>query len=418
MFNMRSLTITYLLSIFLTIPAAGQKKLPQEYVAPDEIITLSSTMSFEQAFNVLSKIAERKEGKTIIDPLRRKGLIDVEIVNLPWKKAFEVLLKANRLSYVEHEKYYEIVGEPQKESPEEEPPKLNSREIRIEAIFFEGDKEALLEAGIDWSVFTQWGPKLVDRRYPEDPALWKFNEGSFGVGGGTEVADDIVEGGGQYVSTIRGTDVTVSSMLRTFEKEDLGKILAQPQVVVLSGKEGRIQVGQDFSIKTLDFAGNIIDQFFSVGTILTVKPTVYTENEVDFIHMIIEMERSDVTPDPVSTIVNKSEATTEVLLLNGETTMLGGMYSRDTRELHKGIPLLKDLPWWFLGLRYLFGYTLDKVYDRELIVILRASIIPRLEDRINIVPGTLDEVFRRGAQEMDKSFERNWKAKSDTTTGQ
>ena len=115
----------------------------------DEIITLSSTMSFEQAFNVLSKIAERKEGKTIIDPMRRQGLIDVEIDNLPWKKALEVLLKANRLNYVEHEKFYEIVGKDKDKSKEEELPKLSSQEVRIEATFFERNKEALKEAGID-----------------------------------------------------------------------------------------------------------------------------------------------------------------------------------------------------------------------------------------------------------------------------
>jgi len=413
---MRRLSIVCFSILCLAFGAMGQNKLPQEYFTSDEIVTLSASTTFEQAFSVLSQIAERKEGKTIIDPLRREGKIDVEIDNLPWKKALDVVLKANRLSYIEHEKYYEIIGEPEKESPDKAPPKLNSREIRIEAIFFEGNREALMEAGIDWSVFTQWGPKLVDRRFPDLPELWKFNEAGGGVSSGSEVSDDIVEAGGQLVGTIDGTDYTVAAMLRAFEKNDLGKILSQPQVVVLSGKEGRIQVGQDFSIKMLDFAGNIIDKFFSVGTILTVKPTVYTENGKDFIHMTIHIERSDVTPDPVSTIVNKSEANTQVLLYSGETTVLGGMCSRDTRKLRKGIPVLKDLPWWVFGLRYLFGYNLDQTTDHELIVILQATIIPKLEERMTAAPGTLHDTFRRGSIEIKDSLQRSWEAQSDSSS--
>ncbi len=397
---MRFLTLAFLISILLAMTAIAQNRLPQEYVAPGEIITLSSTMSFEQAFSILSTISDKKEGKTIIDPLRRGGQIDVEIVNLPWKKALEIILMANRLSYVEHEKFYEIVGESKKVSPEEEPIKLSSREVRIDAIFFEGDRQALLEAGIDWTAWLSGG---------------NWDSASFSVRGTNRIIDDVVEGYADYRNEIDIYDVGVVTTLRAYEEDALGRILAQPQLVVLSGREGRIQVGQDFSIKTLDFAGNILEQFFSVGTILTVKPTVYTENELDFIHLVIEMERSDVEVDPVSTIVNKSEASTQVLLLDGETTVVGGLYSRDNRELRKGIPFLKDLPWWFLGLRYLFGYNRDYTYDRELMVVLRAQLVPLLEIRTKDVPSFLPDVFKKGSQDMDESFERNWEASSDTT---
>ena len=400
---MRILAIAFPISVILTMTAFAQTRLPQEYIAPDEIITLSSSMSFEQAFNILSKISERKEGKTIIDPMHRQGQIDVEIVNMPWKKALEIILKANRLSFIEHDKFYEISGEAKPVSPEEKPIEIGSREIRIEAIFFEGDRQALEEVGIDWTA-------LVIGANNSDSS-------SFTVRGASQVTDNIVEGNLRYSASnmFNRHDVELTSMLRAFEKDDLGRILAHPLLVVLSGKEGRIQVGQDFSIKTLDFAGNIIDKFFSVGTILTVKPTVYTENDMDFIHLVIHMERSNVTPDPISTIVNKSEANTQVLLLNGETTVLGGLYSRDNRELRKGIPFLKDLPWWVFGLRYLFGYSLSSTYDRELIVVLRANLLPKLEARTSGVPSTLHEALKRGSQEMKETLERNWEAKSDTT---
>jgi type IV pilus assembly protein PilQ len=360
-------------------------------------------MSFEQAFNILSTISDRTEGKTIIDPLRRGGQINVEIKNLPWKKALEVILLANRLSYIEHEKFYEITGEQKPVKPEEEPIKLTSREIRIDAVFFEANRQALLDVGVNWSALFFGG---------------NWDTTGFALNGADEVLDDIVEGRGSYSNSVDNYSYTVTGLVHALERDELGRVLAQPQLTVLSGKEGRIQVGQDFSIKTLDFAGNIVEQFFSVGTILTVKPTVYTENETDFIHLDIHMERSDVQPDPITTIVNKSQANTQVLLLDGETTVVGGLYSRDEGSLRKGVPFLKDLPWWVFGLRYIFGYNMNETYDRELVVVLRAHLLPLLGDRTDSVPSYIPDKFKQGSQDMRDRFEQNWDANQDTTKTQ
>jgi len=42
---------------------------------------------------------------------------------------------------------------------------------------------------------------------------------------------------------------------------------------------------------------------------------------------------------------------------------------------------LKDLPWWIFGLRYLFGYDSKQVIKRELVVLIKAEILPSLEER-------------------------------------
>ena len=76
----------------------------------------------------------------------------------------------------------------------------------------------------------------------------------------------------------------------------------------MDGQEGDIQVGQDFSIKQRDFAGNITDAFFSTGTILTATPYIMTDRDTSFIYLDLRVERSTANPDPVSTIINKQEA--------------------------------------------------------------------------------------------------------------
>jgi len=399
--DMNRIVLGALIGLLITYGAVAQDRLPQEYISPDEIITLSADMSFEQAFEILSKISYEKEGKTIIDPAKRQGRIDVQIVNLPWKKAFEVILKAHRLSYKEHEKFYEVIGESQKLDPSKIEVSLSTREVRIEAIFFEGDRGVLAESGIDWS-FLGAG-NLVS--------------GSFSVKGATGVSDEIVEGSANYTETVEGIDYEIGGMLRAFESQDLGRILAQPEIVVVSGRQGRIQVGQDFSIKTRDFAGNVMDNFFSTGTILTVTPVILTEDGINFIHLKIKAERSSAVPGDVSTVINKSEATTETILVDGESTAIGGLYTREYTTVRKGVPYLKDLPWWFLGLRYVFGQNLKSVNDKELIVVLRATLLPDLRTRSLIprLPSSdsfekmrdgssekIDETWRKGIKSIDE----------------
>jgi type IV pilus assembly protein PilQ len=392
--NMKRIIFGALLALALITIGMAQDRLPQEYVAADEIISLSADMTFDEAFQILSAVSYKKEGKTIIDPAKRQNRIDVQIVNLPWKKALEIILKAHRLWYVEHEKFYEITGEAEAQQPGEVIINLNTREVRIEAIFFEADRRALAESGIDWSFLRATN-------------VWSAG---FGVNGATPVSDEIVEGNFGYSKNIDGADYTATALLRAFESQNLGRILAQPEVVVISGKQGRVQVGQDFSIKTRDFAGNIIDNFFSTGTILTVTPTVYTEDNIPFIHLIIEAERSSATPDVVSTTINKSNAMTEVILLDGESTSVGGLFSREYNTLRKGVPYLKDLPWWFFGLRYVFGQNLKETYDKELLVILKASILPEIKARSVIERALNSDKFEgeRGKflKDMDNSWEK------------
>jgi type IV pilus assembly protein PilQ len=384
------------LLILLLMATAGlspaQERRSQESSPPTDVVTLSPDMTFPQAFEVLSRVAYAREGKTIIDPLKHTGMIEVEIDALPWKKAFDVILKAHRLDFTVHEKFYEVTGEPVLTADEKKAPTLKSREVRIEAIFFEGNRSELAEAGIDWSVLVSQANKSI----------------GFAVNGASEVQSQIVEATGAYGSQKGRSHYDLSGLLRAYESEDLGRVLAQPQIAVMSGKDGRIQVGQDFSIKQRDFAGNIIDRFFSVGTILTVTPDIYNENGVDFIYLAIHAERSFLTPDITNIVIDKSAADTHVLLLNGETTMLGGLYSRQHRTVRKGVPYLSRLPWWVFGLRYIFGYNLLDVRDKELIVILRATLVPELKTRTQSPFKSLNELFDQSQNQINRTFEQNF----------
>jgi type IV pilus assembly protein PilQ len=175
--------------------------------------------------------------------------------------------------------------------------------------------------------------------------------------------------------------VDVNAAIKMFESDQLGEVIARPQVTVRSGATARFQSGQDFSIKQRDFSNNIIDQFYSTGTILTVTPKYYESDGTEFVVLNYQIERSSATPGEVTTLVDKVGTGGSITLLDGEETYVGGLYSTSEVTVREGIPLLKDLPWWVFGLRYLFGFDSKNVQKKELIVLMKAELIPLLQDR-------------------------------------
>jgi type IV pilus assembly protein PilQ len=142
-------------------------------------------------------------------------------------------------------------------------------------------------------------------------------------------------------------------------------------------------------IQTRDFSGNTVTQFFETGIIVDVTPTLITQAvadsanapTLDFIHLDVRVEDSNSQPSASGPIINRNQATTKVLLLDGEATAIGGLTTTQRTTSRRGIPLLKDLPAWFFGLRYVFGREVTNVTEQELLIVLEAEIIDPLRAR-------------------------------------
>lgn len=408
----------FALALIMAMPAEGlaQDKIPvREYTNPDAVVTFDRTTAFTRALDVINEFAQEARGKVIIDRTGQSGSIGITVPPMHWEDALDLILRVKGLVLFEREKFYEILSAQQtgdtsgqqgsaqqgSEDGEGPPATLGSREVRINAIFFEGNKRALQEIGVDWSTLTE--------NVPENIGSFANPQQGAGGGGGGGGAGGQQEGqlpstafGDQFVSVnskgaqsvsqnvfnsiinfgeIGSSGIRVQALFSAFEADNLGEILASPTVKVLDGQEGRVQVGQDFSIKQRDFAGNVTDQFFSVGTILQVTPQIIEQQDTTFIHLTIEAERSSAQPDPVSTVINKQEATTQSVLVNGESTVIAGLYRTESAEVRRGIPVLKDLPPWLFGLRYLFGYNSEDYQMRELVILIQATIEPGIPER-------------------------------------
>jgi Flp pilus assembly secretin CpaC len=105
---------------------------------------------------------------------------------------------------------------------------------------------------------------------------------------------------------------------------------------------------------------------------------------------------------PAGPIVDRNQANTRVVLLDGEQTIIGGLYSTVESTRRRGIPLLKDLPGWFFGIRYLTGMTQTTLIQQELLIVLQARVVDPLRARAD--RPFEDDLLRQVYEMTDKRF--------------
>ncbi len=375
----------FTLAILLLLPAItamAQERLPvREYTAPEELISMDAVTTFDQAVEIFNNASKRFRNKPVIYEGSSRDKVGVNIVHMHWQDAFELVLRARGHWFEETEDYYRVF-ELQKSAAKADTGKLAatqavaSREVQIAAVFFEANRSELERLGLDWFL-TNTTPSSSIGFEVNTTGTTQFHSS----GDDSEGETDIELGNITTLAVGNGTAELLAA-LKALQSENLGELISSPNITVRSGEKGRIQVGQDFSIKQKDFSGNTVERFFSTGTIIEVTPTVLDKDSLEFVKLDITAERSSFQPDAVSTIINKTVASTSVILIDGEETVVGGLVTNEVKGIRRGIPFLKDLPWWVFGLRYIFGYEETNIDKKELIIILRADIIPSIEKRV------------------------------------
>jgi general secretion pathway protein D len=365
------------------------EKTLSQVVNPEELVTISENLSFDQAIAILSKVSERISGKKIVATFSSSQPIGVEIEKLPYKKALTIIVQYNGYMYDEGEN---VIVVKKKETPEEEKKTegeqvdINTREVKISCVFFDADLSKMRQLGINWKFLLSSSSKSVGAEFHTFTDQSELStststspENKLNLSGSTTI------NAGDFVG-----DAT--ALFRAFETENLGEIIASPNITVRDNTKGRIQIGSDFSIKTRDFSGNIIDKFFSTGSIIEVTPHIYNQDSIDYILLDLMVDRSSAIPSDVSTEIKRTSAITQVLMLNNEETIIGGLYINDEQTERSGIPFLKDLPWWVFGIRYLTGSDNVTITKKEVVILIKVDLLPTLKERVKFTRKEEDKI--------------------------
>lgn len=380
------LVLLFVLSMSALLAITTEQKLLDQ-----ETVTFLETTNFNDALQILETFSWRYERKKIINLSQVNDAIGIPIHNLTWRKSLELLALKKGLVIEESVgavivKNAEVSAGPSDMTKPKVQSMINTKQVRISSIAFTCDKNYLKSLGIDWSTLLSGnvnhqalsaGAGFSTASLVPDPV---FSVGS--------PSTDFEAGNAGYTWDMPHSDLTLSvnTLINTIESNDLGTVIARPSIVVSSGKKGYIQVGDDVSVKTVDDAGNTTDKFYSTGVILDVTPTILVADDdtTEVVHLLVSVERSFATPGAVSTRITKNNAITDVILYNGEETAIAGLYSTDDKLVRSGIPFLKDLPWWVLGIRYLTGYSKTEKKESELVFIIKADIIDNAMTRMRL----------------------------------
>jgi type IV pilus assembly protein PilQ len=191
------------------------------------------------------------------------------------------------------------------------------------------------------------------------PGNWAVNlPAAIGSGAGGGIAFGILK------DNLR-LDLTLTAL----ESSGNAKIVSSPKVVTVDNREATIEQGTQIPYATVSASGTNT-QFVDATLRLKVTPHITPDGRVS---MKVEAQNDspgEATPTG-QLAINKKKATTEVLILDGETAVIGGILQIARTENQSGLPWLSKIP--VLG--YLFRKDTNTARNRELLIFITPKII-------------------------------------------
>lgn len=265
---------------------------------------------------------------------------------------------------------------------------VRTAQINISARIAFINRTALEELGVSYDLKDSRGTRLgglVDNPIDSD------GDGVFESGETTE--DDVILLGGNSIAALGNANAggrvqdpslslalslilgrhTLVSFLEALQTVNLTDVQAAPVVTTLDHRTARVQVGQETPVEVASpqATGEVryTVEYKQTGVILNVTPHV-TGN---LVMLEILAERSQVQPGPsrAGIVFETTNATTQVLVEDGETAVIAGLTETQITQVRTGIPILMDLP--VIG--RLFRRTRNEEIKRDLLIMVTPHIV-------------------------------------------
>ena len=237
---------------------------------------------------------------------------------------------------------------------------IPEKQVMIEARIVEATSTFTRDLGVQWGVHYQDG----------SASFLGINKVDTGFGGiVTPPPASGTAGPGAAVGMSFGKLTSnVQLDLRLSAAATLGqiKIISTPKVVTLNNKAAKISQGQSIPYQTTSAEGTKTE-FVEAALTLEVTPHIAADGSISMKIKASNNSPGTGSPPPI----NKKEATTELTVMNGETTVIGGIYVDSDTESNTGVPFLQDIP--LMG--WLFKSNTKTKTKSELLIFITPKVV-------------------------------------------
>ncbi len=236
------------------------------------------------------------------------------------------------------------------------------QQVVIEARIVSIDESAETALGINWQMDTNNG--TLDSGKPNNSEKWY-------AGHGTQT--DVPSDGGTFSLGRITKNFAINLALKALETEKRTDIISSPRITTTNQKEAYIEQGYEIPSITSASSGATTIEWKKAVLSLKVTPQITPDDSVFLDLKITQDDKGDEVKSfgTSSLSIETRELETQVLVGNGETLVLGGIFQQSVSRTVKKVPLLGDIP--VLG--WLFKSVDNTNSKREVLVFITPHIL-------------------------------------------
>ena len=255
---------------------------------------------------------------------------------------------------------------------------VESLDIPVKQVLIESRIVTVLD-NVDEQLGVRWG--ISDRN--GDDGVSGTIEGAGTIAGGTipTLAERLnvnlpVTGaaGSIGIQVARLVDGTILDLeLSALEAENKGEVVASPRITVANQHESYIEQGTEIPFVQATSSGATSVEFKKAVLSLRATPQITPDNRIILDLVVTQDTQGETvqTSTGPAVAIDTQEISTQVLVENGETIVLGGIFQQTTNNNTSQVPLLGDLP--VVG--RLFKNTQEEIEKRELLIFVTPKIL-------------------------------------------
>jgi hypothetical protein len=237
-----------------------------------------------------------------------------------------------------------------------------ARQIVMEALVIEIQGDVTRDLGISWGVTgtSDDGANTFDLQIAEEPRL---------------VTTPLT-----FLFTRISDGITFKAKLHALLETSKAKVLSNPSVLVLDGRQAKIQIGNRIPVVETTVTSSSATEsvlYFPVGIVLNLRPRVSDDgSEISMqVETIVSSARQTLASAGSSTRapeVESRQVQTFVRVQNDTPFIIGGLTTNDEIRSRRGVPFFSSIPW----IGPLFSRSINESVKKEIIIVVTPHLVP------------------------------------------